>query len=368
MRQFGFPQIARGDGGGDGGGGDGGSDGDWEDAYAEAANDYTDFSSQNYDIAGLNVDNYADPDALGAEAYENQDFGYGLDQSIGQSFADRGANVGWGPSSPDIPEMDPFGTFDMPGQQGPGFAAAWGQQGVGYNTNPSGPVGMPGGDPWGFDDRGANVWGSPPAMSSHGITSFPGLASRGAPDLSWATTPQAMDPRGVGVTSYAPSDWFGTPTDQSRGWAPGPPIASITVNPSQSNPGHYEQAPSIPGQAAPTTGLSYGLPAATHPGARAGEVDFGAIAGSGIDTLFSNTRGNVSPEALAYDQARNIPQQIGPNDWFSEARGNIRPELLQMEADHNTPYQMPWGWMSNTRGNLSEDDPEVQAVMARMRG
>jgi hypothetical protein len=39
MKQFGFPQIARGDGGGDGGGG-GGAEGDWEDAYAEALSDY----------------------------------------------------------------------------------------------------------------------------------------------------------------------------------------------------------------------------------------------------------------------------------------------------------------------------------------
>ena len=84
--------------------------------------------------------------------------------------------------------------------------------------------------------------------------------------------------------------------------------------------------------------------------------------------MFSQTRGNVSPEAMAYDQARHIPQSNGAGGWMTETRGNVSPELLQMEAAHSAPYQQPWGWMSDTRGNLSEDDPEVQAVIARLRG
>jgi hypothetical protein len=375
MKTFGFPQIMRDGGGGDGGGGDGGSDGDWEDAFAEA-NDHTDFSSQSY---GLTSDNFADPEQLGAEAYENQDFGFGLDMDpdfgLGrsQSFADRG-NYGFsafepndwaqGPNQGTAQDYDPFGfgaqgTF---GQRGQGFADAWGAQGLGYNTNPSGPVGLndwqgpnqvaQAHDPFGFGARG--TFGLEPGMS---------YSPAYAPSYSPPTSQSVWANPGVNGLMFDPN------AVQQQQWAPGPPIASITVNPSQSNPGHYEQAP--PGAtptAGPSTGLSYGLPAATHPGARAGELDFGAIAGSGIDSLFSNTRGNVSPEALAYDQARHIPQQISPTDWFSEARGNVSPELLEMEAAQSRPYQMPWGWMSNTRGNLSEDDPEVQAVMARMRG
>jgi hypothetical protein len=53
---------------------------------------------------------------------------------------------------------------------------------------------------------------------------------------------------------------------------------------------------------------------------------------------------------------------------MTDTRCNVGLDLLQMEAAHSAPYQAPWGWMSNTRGNLSEDDPEVQAVIARMRG
>jgi hypothetical protein len=375
MKQFGFPQICRDGGGGDGGAGAGES-GDWEDAYAEA-NDHTDFSSQDYDIPGLNADNFADPDQLGAEAYENQDLGYGVDMNLGA----------WGPGATDVMDArgpatgtwgysastygpngaqetgDPFG-FGPTGPTGPtgqGFADAWGNTGVGYNSNPSGPVGMggPGGDPWGFDDRGASVWGNPGNLST--------VASN--PDLSWATTPQAMDPRGVGVTSYAPSDWFNTPQQQpSPGWGPpGPSVVTVEVARGPDGQTYGGPRGSLPAGAGPTA--SFGLPAANHPGARAGEIDWAAVSNAGLDTISSNMRGNMSTEAIAMDQARHIPRPNGSGGWLTDTRGNVGLDLLQMEADHYAPYQWaPGQWMSNTRGNLPAEDPEVQAVIARMRG
>jgi hypothetical protein len=54
---------------------------------------------------------------------------------------------------------------------------------------------------------------------------------------------------------------------------------------------------------------------------------------------------------------------------MTDTRGNVGLDLLQMEADHYAPYQWaPGQWISNTRGNLPAEDPEVQAVIARMRG
>jgi hypothetical protein len=77
----------------------------------------------------------------------------------------------------------------------------------------------------------------------------------------------------------------------------------------------------------------------------------------------------MSTEAIAMDQARHIPRPNGSGGWLTDTRGNVGLDLLQMEADHYAPYQWaPGQWISNTRGNLPAEDPEVQAVIARLRG
>jgi hypothetical protein len=373
MKTFGFPQIMRDGGGGDGGGG-AGADGDWEDAYA-SANDHTDFSSNSVGLGGLANSDFSsmEPDmGFDEVGFGNVDWGsYGPavdigDRGFSQSFSPGFAS--YGPNQGTAQESDPFGfgahgTFGQPSS----FDTAWGNLGVGYNN--------PGtGDPFGFGPTGDFGRGGP-SVDVVGWNDFNAI-DRAAPpnaDLSWATSPaESFHERSspfagrFGAIGQQVSDWSNTPFGQpSQGWGYGPPIAGITVNPSQSNPGTFDQA--MPGQATPAT-ANFGLPAATHPGARAGEIDWAAVSNAGLNSISSNTRANVSPEMLAYDQARSIPQQISPTDWFSEARGNVSPELLEMEAAQSRPYQMPWGWMSNTRGNLSEDDPEVQAVIARMRG
>jgi hypothetical protein len=195
MEGFGFPQIARGDGGGDGGGG-GGADGDWEDAYAEALSDYgpvghTDFSSQAY---GLTSDNFSDPGQLGAPAYE-QDFGLGLDQVVDNTFAERGSTA-WGPA-----------------------------QGLGDQTDPGGPGPGPGFGP-GVDVVGWDQYNSiDQALDTQQSSTHAAIGQGprgGSPDLSWATAPGPLE---------QPSDWFASLGLLSN--TPGSPWGSptsITVN------------------------------------------------------------------------------------------------------------------------------------------
>jgi hypothetical protein len=377
MKTFGFPQICCDGGGGDGGGGDGG-EGDWEDAYAEA-NDHTDFSSQDYDIPGLNADNFADPDQLGAEAYENQDLGYGVDTNLGawgpgatDVMDTRGPATGtWGYSASTYGPFgaqetgDPFG-FSPTGPGGPtgptgqGFADAWGNTNVGYNTNPSGPVGMsgPGGDPWGFDDRGASVWANPGNLST--------VASN--PDQGWSSPFGQTSPGpGWGPGSVMDGRFAGLPGRGIEAWSPGPSVGTVEVARGPDGQTYGGPRGSLPAGAGPTA--SFGLPAANHPGARAGEIDWAAVSNAGLDTISSNVRGNMSTEAIAMDQARHIPRPNGSGGWLTDTRGNVGLDLLQMEADHYAPYQWaPGQWISNTRGNLPAEDPEVQAVIARLRG
>jgi hypothetical protein len=366
MKTFGFPQIMRDGGGGDGGGGSG-ADGDWEDAYAEAANDHTDFSSNAVGLGGLANSDFSsmEPDM----GFDELGFG-GVDWDAygpSQSFADRGASA-WGAQGfgQGMDEVG-FSNVDWGGPSS-SFDTAWGNLGVGFNN--------PGtGDPFGFGPNG-DFGRSSPSVDVVGWNDFNSI-DRGAPpnaDLSWATSPaESFHERSspfagrFGAVGQQVSDWSNTPFGQpSHGWGLGPSIAAITVNPSQSNPGTFDQA--MPGQATPAT-ANFGLPAATHPGARAGEIDWAAVSNAGLNSISSNSRANVSPEMLAMDQARHIPQSNGAGGWMTDTRGNVGLDLLQMEADHYTPYQWaPGQWISNTRGNLSEDDPEVQAVIARMRG
>jgi hypothetical protein len=226
MKQFGFPQMMMGgDGGGGGGGGE--SESDYEDAYAEALSDYgpaghTDFSSQSYDIPGFNSDNYADPGQLGAHAYENQDFGYGLDQAVDASFADRGTPA-WGPAQGPGDQTDPGG----PGP-GPGFGVdvvGWGQ----YNSIDQA-----------LDEQ---------QSSTHAAV---GQGPRGTSDLSWALAPGPLD--------QPPSDWFASLGLLSN--TPGSPWGSptsITVNAQphslgdQTDPGGSGPGPGIGPSGTPTS-------------------------------------------------------------------------------------------------------------------
>jgi hypothetical protein len=355
MKQFGFPQIARGDGGGDGGGGDG-SDGEAEDAYAEAyANDHTDFSSNAVGLGSLANSDFSsmEPDmGFDEVGFGNVDWdAYGPSQS----FADRAGPAfsafeptdwGQGPNQGVAQDYDPFGfgpngTFGQPGQS---FADTWGQMGLGYN-NPT--ASNPGVDVVGWDQYNS-IDAQAPAMS-YG----PAYASRDTPGFR-----SAMD--------FPVSDWSNAPS-LGWGWSPGQSIGQIEV--SRGPDGQVGQVtPGTPQGSMPTS--SYGLPAAMYPGARAGEIDFAAISNSGIDTLFSNTRGNVSPAALAAEQARHIPRPNGSGGWMTDTRGNISLDLYDPnETVPGDPYEWaPGQWISDTRGNLSPDDSAVQAVMARRRG
>jgi hypothetical protein len=345
IRQFGFPQIAR--GGDGGGGGGGGEEGDPMDAYASVSEPF-----------GLTSDNFSDPDNLGAEAYEAQDFGYGLDQAIDPGNLDFSHSFG-----------QPGYGFDVSmglDQSTPGFADVWSGLGVGHNNNPgqSNPNGPP-------DWQGPN-------QTAQVADPF-GFGPRGTfePDLSWATTPpMSFHERGApfasrfGALGQPVSDWSNTPSYRgpTNPWAPGPAVAAITVNPSFSNPGTYEQ--SLPGQATPTAAQTYGLPSATHPGASPQELDWNAIAQSGISQMFSNRAGFVSPEAIAADQARSIPQQTtmanGEQQWMTDRSGFVDPSAMEYNAAQSRPYQIsPGQWFSDTQGWLSADNPDVLALLRR---
>jgi hypothetical protein len=225
MKRFGFPEIMR-EGESEGGGGE--AEGDYEDAYAEALSDYgpvghTDFSSQAY---GLTSDNYSDPGNLGAQAYENQDFGYGLDQAVdfGRSV-DEAIGHGRGAALSNPQEADPFGfgptgTFD---QQSQGFADRFG--GVNDTTH------------------------------AIGASAFNAPASNNAPpaDLSWALAP--------GPLEQPPSDWFASLGLLSN--TPGSPWGSptsITVNAQPQGPGDQTD----PGGPGPGIGPA-GTPTSSSP-------------------------------------------------------------------------------------------------------
>jgi hypothetical protein len=240
MKRFGFPEIMR-EGESEGAGGE--SESDYEDAYAEALSDYgpaghTDFSSQAY---GLTSDNYSDPGNLGAHAYEDQDFGYGLDQAVdfGRGV-DEAIGHGRGAALSTPQEADPFGfgptgTFD---QQSQGFADRYG--GVNDTTHAI----------------GASQYASP------GTNSTP-------PDLSWALAP--------GPLEQPVSDWFGSLGLLAN--TPGSPWGaptSITVNAQpyslgdQTDPGGSGPGPGIgpsgtPTSSSPVSGPVAGFAPAANP-------------------------------------------------------------------------------------------------------
>lgn len=359
MKQFGFPEVAR---GGDGGGGGGGGDSeDAMDAYGlsmdlpeidviggqvegalagpsgfDAAYGVDSFSDAS--SLGLTSDNFSDPGQLGANAYTGG-FGFGLDGVPAQdfapsNFADRGAPV-WGFSNNPRPGVeivspDQFNRIDA---QAPGSIA----------TN--------------FALRGdafADRFGGPQGPAQ-GFASPFNEPSRGLPQ-------QLFDDRFVGLPGRGLSPW-----------APGPSIGQVAVSPSQSTPGAFSHAPGTPPGATPTQ--AFGLPAAAHPGFGPQELDWNAIAGSGIESMLSNTRGFVSPEGIANQQAQHVPQPMtmagGQPAWFSQAQGFVDPGQLEADAAYNRPYQMarPDGtqhWFSNQRGFIGDDDPDVQAMIARM--
>jgi hypothetical protein len=195
------------------------------------------------------------------------------------------------------------------------------------------------------------------------------------PNLNWATAPtSSIHERSApfasrfGALGQPVTNWSNVPSYRgpSDPWAPGPAVANITVNPSRSNPGTFAQ---------PATAQSYGLPAATYPGASPSTIDWQAIADSGISSMISNTRGTVSPELMAYEQSRFIPQQHtaadGYQSWWSPGQGFVDPQALADNATrYNTPYQQTstdgfTSWVHPQRGNISADDPEVLALLRR---
>jgi hypothetical protein len=353
MKQFGFPQIARGgDGGGEGGGG-----ADGMDAYGMA--EPTDMTLDTIDVIGglggpggpgdpnggfssdygvdsfsgpgsldLTADNFSDPAGIGAHNFTGG-FGYGLDgvpAGITSNFADRGAPF-WGLAS----------------NPQPGFANRFG--GINDTTHAI----------------GAQSFASPPAW---------GPASSPPPPPPWAS-PFAEPSRGLPQQLF--NDRFtGLPGKGLSPYNPGPSIAEIPVQ--QTVPGRYSQTP--PG-AAPTESR-FGLPAANHPGARVGEIDWAAASQAGLDNFRHNTLGEVSAEGMAIRQAQNtIPFVHTSTDGYQSlmhpTRGSVAPELLAYEQQQNTPYQQTstdgfTSWVHPQRGFIGEDDPEVQALMARMRG
>jgi hypothetical protein len=366
MKQFGFPQIHRGgDGGGGGGGGESGMD-----AFGMAMGP-TDIALDTIDVVGglggpgghgepndgfsseygvdsfsgpgslgLTSDNFSDPGGIGAHNFTGG-FGYGLDgvPAPTSNFADRGAPV-WGlRSNPqpsfvgpnvDIVNWNDFNAIDA---QAPGSVA-----------NNFAVRGDSFADRFGGQQAPAPGWASPFSDPSRGLPQ------------------QLFDDRFAGLPGKGLSPW-----------APGPSIGQIAVTPSQANPGGYSQA--TPGQSTPTE--AFGLPAATHPGWSSTELDWNAIAGSGIDSMISDRAGTISPETLAIQQSQYIPQwaeAYGPTPgYWHNNRGAIDPAMLEIEAAQNRPqyiqaYGPTPGYWADERGAISDQDPEVLAMIARGLG
>jgi hypothetical protein len=333
MKQFGFPQVHRGgDGGGEGGGG---ADGEAEDALAEAL-DHTDFSSNSVGLGGL-----ANSD------FSSMEVDMGIDE-VGFE------NIDWGSYGPSQ-----------------SFADTWESLGLGYNNNNPG-VGI---DEVGFENIDWGSYGpSSPGVDVVDWEDYNSIDAQ-APNMSYSPGFASRDTPGFrSALEFPVSDWSTTPTDQSRGWGlPGPAVAAITVNPSQSpgSPGSFEHAPSY---ANPTQGQSFGLPAANYPGAGVSEIDWGAAAQAGLGNVVHNTFGNISAESLAQRQAQNIPYTHTSTDGYQSlmhpTRGSLAPELLSYEQQQRTPYQQTstdgfTSWVHPQRGNISADDPEVLALLRR---
>jgi hypothetical protein len=86
--------------------------------------------------------------------------------------------------------------------------------------------------------------------------------------------------------------------------------------------------------------------------------------------MFSNRAGFVSPEAIAADQARSIPQQTtmanGEQQWMTDRSGFVDPSAMEYNAAQSRPYQIsPGQWFSDTQGWLSADNPDVLALLRR---
>jgi hypothetical protein len=346
MKQFGFPQIHR---GGDGGGGGGGG-ADGMDAFGMA----TDIALDTIDVVG----GLGGP---GGHGEPNDGFSseYGVD-----SFS--------GPGSLDLTADN----FSDPG----GIGAHNFTGGFGYGLDG---VPAPGGFPLApsnFADRGSPAWGlrSNPQPSSVGPVALRGdaFADRFGAAPGWAS-PFSNPSRGLPQQLF--DDRFtGLPGKGLSPWAPGPSIGQVAVTPSQTNPGMISQsAPgqATPGQSAPTQ--AFGLPAATHPGWGSTELDWNAIAGSGIDSMISDRAGTISPETLAIQQSQHIPQwaeAYGPTPgYWHNNRGAIDPAMLEIEAAQNRPqyiqaYGPTPGYWADERGAISDQDPEVLAMIARGLG
>jgi hypothetical protein len=258
--------------------------------------------------------------------------------------------------------------------------------------------------PSNFADRGAPVWGlrsnpqpsfvgpnvdvvnwndfnsidaqAPGSVASNFALRGDSFADRFGAAPGWAS-PLSDPSRGLPQQLF--NDRFaGLPGRGLSPWAPGPSIGQVAVTPSQTNPGMLSQsAPgqATPGQSSPTQ--AFGLPAATHPGWGSTELDWNAIAGSGIDSMISDRAGTISPETLAIQQSQHIPQwaeAYGPQaGYWHNNRGAISPELLEIEAERNRPqyiqaYGPTPGYWADERGAISDQDPEVLAMIARGLG
>jgi hypothetical protein len=357
MKTFGFPQIARGgDGGGGGGEGESGLD-----AFAMGPTDITldtlevvgglggpgghgepnDGFSNEYGVDSfsgpgsldLTADNFSDPGGIGAHNFTGG-FGYGLDgvPAAPSNFADRGAPV-WGLRS-----------NPQPSAAAPTFMGRFGAINDGTHAIGAANFANPG-----TNQSPVPAWVSPFSEPSRGLPQ------------------QLFDDRFTGLPGKGLSPW-----------APGPAIGVVQVEPSQTNPGRISQAaPSHLAPARSTPTEAFGLPAAMHPGWGSTELDWNAIAGSGIDSMISSRAGTVSPEILAIQQSQHIPQwaeAYGPTPgYWHNNRGAIDPAMLEIEAAQNRPqyiqaYGPTPGYWADERGAISDQDPEVLAMIARGLG
>jgi hypothetical protein len=277
-------------------------------------------------FGGGSSDTFSDPGQYGAHAYTGG-LGYGLDQFASPNFATRGPS-GWG-----------FASNPQPSVAAPTFMGRFGAINDGTHAIGAANFANPG-----TNQSPVPAWVSPFSEPSRGLPQ------------------QLFDDRFTGLPGKGLSPW-----------APGPAIGQIAVTPSQTNQGSHSQA--APGQSAPTQ--AFGLPAAMHPGWTAGELDWNAIAGSGIDSMISDRAGTVSPETLAIQQSQYIPQwaeAYGPTPgYWHNNRGAIDPAMLEIEAAQNRPqyiqaYGPTPGYWADERGAISDQDPEVLAMIARGLG
>jgi hypothetical protein len=274
MKQFGFPQIAR--GGDGGGGGGGGESGDAMDAYGMG---HTDFSSANVGLGGLantdfsamepdmgfdeqgfsGIDDWGGPvdavDFAGRGGFGSQGFGQGYDEvGFDTAFGQPGQGPGgWDDVGFDMafgmPGSAPSSSFDEAGFGGlggiGGFADAWGGLGIGHNTNP-GP-------------SNPNLAQGFPAFRGDWGLQF------GLPE--WIDLPQG--------TPNAPSSnvAFGLPGSQGEpaGSSPGGFGAPSNASPTS--------APSAPSAPPGVTVGSFGLPAGTPVGYATPNMSFGGTPG-----------------------------------------------------------------------------------------